>query len=619
MVSQNNSSDLHHVVIVGGGCGGLYAAQKLAKAPVKVTLIDKRNFNVFQPLLYQVATGGLSPADISSPLRSLLSKNKNTEVLMGEVTNIDPERQTVKLRYREIKYDSLIVATGVTHQYFGNDWEEKAPGLKTIENALEIRRRVFIAFEAAEKEPNPERRKDWLTFVLVGGGPAGVELAGALAELSHGTLKEDFRNIDTSEAQIILLQSPEYILPVYPPHLSLKAQASLEKLGVTVKTGVRVTDIKGQLVTYRENNILQEIRARTILWTAGMKASPMANILAECADAPLDKAGRVMVEPNFNLPKYENIFVIGDLAHYSNGEGGILPGIAPVAMQEGEYVARFIRNGLQNRPLAPFKYRDWGNLAVIGKHEAVVDMGWLKLSGFLAWFVWLFIHVFYLLEFDNKLIVMIQWAWSYFTDSKGARLITTPGQDPEIKLENDHEQMAYTLSAIEHLSAIAEGKKGITCDISSIDHKQMAFYEVTFNRFDENGDKVLSNGELQALLKALGRSYSTERLGEMMDMVTGHPHSESITLPEFINLIHCDLTDTSEETMLERFRFFDLDGSGRISLEELRLCLRDSETGLSHSEIEEMLRLADTSGDQELSYEEFCEIFEQFKTAVPHC
>ena len=450
MVDQQNSkTDPHHVVIIGGGFGGLYAAQKLAKAPVTVTLIDKRNFHVFQPLLYQVATGGLSPADISSPLRALLSKNKNTEVLMGEVSAIDPQKQTVQLRYREIKYDSLIVATGVTHQYFGNDWEKKAPGLKTIEDALEIRQRVFIAFESAEKEPDPERRKDWLTFVLVGGGPAGVELAGALAELAHGTLKEDFRNIDTSQAEIVLLQSPQYILPAYPSHLSLKAHEALEQLGVTIKTGVRVTDIKGQLVTYRQGETTNQIRARTVLWTAGMKASAMANTLADCAEAQLDKAGRVLVEQNFNLSKYPNIFVIGDLAHYPDEKGGILPGIAPVAMQEGEYVARFIRNGLQSRPLSPFKYTDWGNLAVIGKHQAVVDMGWLKLFGFLAWFVWVFIHVFYLLEFDNKIIVMIQWAWSYFTDSKGARLITTPGKNPEIKLEDDHETIVYQKTSLE--------------------------------------------------------------------------------------------------------------------------------------------------------------------------
>ncbi|HAC63697.1 MAG TPA: FAD-dependent oxidoreductase [Cyanothece sp. UBA12306] len=474
MVNQLNNKDLHHVVIVGGGFGGLYAAQKLANAPVKVTLIDKRNFHVFQPLLYQVATGGLSPADISSPLRSLLSKNKNTEVLMGEVMDIDPDQQTVQLRYREIKYDSLILATGVTHQYFGNDWEGKAPGLKTIENALEIRRRVFIAFEAAEKEPNPQRRKDWLTFVLVGAGPAGVELAGALAELAHGTLKEDFRNIDTSQAEIILLQSPDRILPVYPPHLSAKAQKSLEKLGVTVKTGVRVTDIRGQIVTYREGNQLEQIQARTILWTAGMKASPIANILAERTDAQLDKAGRVIVEPHFNLAKYPNIFVIGDLAHYEDQEGNLLPGIAPVAMQEGEYVARYIRNGIQHRPLSPFKYVDWGNLAVIGKHQAVVDMGWLKLSGFMAWFVWLFIHVFYLLEFDNKLIVMIQWAWSYFTESKGARLITTPGKDPEIRLEDDHETVIYQASLQQDLQkvasevAIVNSQKGSEDNVSNL-------------------------------------------------------------------------------------------------------------------------------------------------------
>ncbi|XTZ10512.1 MAG: NAD(P)/FAD-dependent oxidoreductase, partial [cyanobacterium endosymbiont of Rhopalodia yunnanensis] len=292
---QTNKTDLHHVVIIGGGFGGLYAAQKLAKASVKVTLIDKRNFHVFQPLLYQVATGGLSPADISSPLRALLSKSKNTEVLMGEVSGIDTERQTVKLRYREIEYDSLIVATGVTHQYFDNDWEEKAPGLKTIEDALEIRQRIFIAFESAEKEPNPERRKDWLTFVLVGGGPAGVELAGSLAELAHGTLKKDFRNIDTSQAEIVLLQSPQYILPTYPPHLSVKAQKSLERLGVTIKTGARVTDIKGQLVTYSQGETIEQIRTRTVLWTAGMKASAMAKILANCAEAQLDKAGRVIV------------------------------------------------------------------------------------------------------------------------------------------------------------------------------------------------------------------------------------------------------------------------------------------------------------------------------------
>ena len=432
---------MHHVVIVGGGFGGLYAAQTLAKAPVKVTLIDKRNFHVFQPLLYQVATGGLSPADISSPVRSLVSKNKNTEVLMGEVKGIDPKSQIVKLKYREIKYDSLIIATGVTPQYFGNDdWAENAPGLKTVEDALEIRRRIFIAFESAEKETNPEKRQAWLTFVLVGGGPAGVELAGALAELSHGTLKEDFRNIDTSQAKIILIQSRDRILPVYPPSLSAKAQASLEHLGVTVQTGTRVVNIDKNVVVVRQGDSIQEIPAKTVLWTAGMKASPMANLLVESVGAELDKLGRVMVTPQFNVSGYDNIFVVGDLANYSYIDGNPLPGIAPVAMQEGQYAARLIQARLKGKEdkIRPFRYFDWGNLAVIGKHEAIVDFKFLQLSGFLAWVVWMFIHVFYLLEFDNKLIVLVQWVWNYWTLNKGARLITTPGEHPTIELEEDN-------------------------------------------------------------------------------------------------------------------------------------------------------------------------------------
>ncbi|ACK73480.1 FAD-dependent pyridine nucleotide-disulphide oxidoreductase [Gloeothece citriformis PCC 7424] len=439
------NSTPHKVVIVGGGFGGLYAAQHLAKAPVDVTLIDKRNFHVFQPLLYQVATGGLSPADISSPLRSLVKDNKNTEVLMGEVMTIDPDKQLVKLRYREISYDSLILATGVTHQYFGQDsWSEKAPGLKTLEDALEIRRRVFIAFETAEKELNPEKRQEWLTFVLVGGGSAGVELAGALAELAHGTLKDDFRHIKTSDARIILVHSSEHILPTYPPNLSKKARASLERLGVKVQTGTRVIDVTENTITLKQGDKVEQIQARTVLWTAGMKASGMAQILAESTGVDLDKSGRVKVTPNFNLPNYDNIYVIGDLAYYAYIKGQPLPGIAPVAMQEGQYVARLIQSRLKEKIIAPFRYIDWGNLSVIGKHAAVVDIKGFRFSGFLAWFIWLFIHVFYLLEFDNKLIVMTQWAWSYLTNSKGARLITTPGEHPVIELED--EPSVYNLS-----------------------------------------------------------------------------------------------------------------------------------------------------------------------------
>ncbi|MEM7761478.1 MAG: NAD(P)/FAD-dependent oxidoreductase [Cyanobacteria bacterium P01_A01_bin.40] len=437
--TANKKKSVHHVVIVGGGFGGLYAAQTLAKEQVKVTLIDKRNFHVFQPLLYQVATGGLSPTNISSPLRGILKRNKNIEVLMGEVKKIDSQQQTVILRSREINYDSLIVATGASHQYFGHqEWADKAPGLKTVEDALEMRRRIFIAFESAEKETDPKKRQAWLTFAIIGGGPAGVELAGALAELAHGTLKDDFRNFNTKEAKIILIQSSERILPSYSPSLSAKAKTSLEQLGVTVMTGTRVVDMNTQTIDVRHDGEIESIRARTVLWTAGMKASAMAQHLAESTGADLDRTGRVIVDSNFNVSGADNIYVIGDLANYSHQEGKPLPGVAPVAMQSGKYVARLITSRLEGETIAPFRYWDWGSLAVIGKHAAVVDMGFFKLSGFLAWAFWMFIHVFYLLEFDNKLIVIIQWVWNYFTSGKGARMITAPGEQPSIQLEENH-------------------------------------------------------------------------------------------------------------------------------------------------------------------------------------
>jgi NADH dehydrogenase len=436
----SSSQHLHHVVIIGGGFGGLYAAKTLAKAPVKVTLIDKRNFHLFQPLLYQVATGGLSPNNISSPLRSLLKHHKNIEVLMSEVIQIDAQKQTVKMPYREISYDSLIVATGASNQYFGNDkWAAQAPGLKTVEDALEIRRRILIAFEAAEKEPNPERRKAWLTFVMVGGGAAGVELAGAIAELAHSTLKEDFRNINPSETKIVLIQSPDRLLPTYAPELSDKAKASLESLGVTIWTSTRVIDIEKNLISVRQGENIEKIQTRNVFWTAGMKGSGMAKILATNADAELDKTGRVFVTPKFNVGKHENIYAIGDLVNYSHHDGKPLPGVAPAAMQQGQYVARLIESQIKGKTIPPFQYFDWGSLATIGKHAAVADFGFLKLSGFIAWFVWMFIHVFYLLEFDNKVIVTIQWAWSYFTSNRGARLITAPGEQPRVKLDEESE------------------------------------------------------------------------------------------------------------------------------------------------------------------------------------
>jgi NADH dehydrogenase len=436
MLSEAQNQSPHHVVIVGGGFGGLYAAQALGKAPVKVTLIDKRNFHLFQPLLYQVATGKLSPADISSPLRGVLSRQKNTKVLMGEVMDVDPKEQKVKLQNEELSYDTLIVATGVSHHYFGNEqWSETAPGLKTVEDALEMRRRIFLAFEAAEKETDPEKRRAWLTFVLVGGGPTGVELAGSLAELAYSTLKNDFRNIDTSEAKILLLEGMDRILPPYPPELSAKAKASLERLGVTVQTNALVTNIEDNIVSIRRGEQIEQIPAQTILWAAGMKASGMGQVLAEGTGAQLDRAGRVIVNPDLSVSEHPNIFVIGDLANFSHQNGKPLPGVAPVAMQQGLYVARLIEKRLKGDTLPAFHYKDYGSLAVIGRNSAVVDLGFIKFSGFPAWLAWIFVHILFLIEFDNKLIVMIQWGWDYFTRKRGARLITNQEVPPTVGVE----------------------------------------------------------------------------------------------------------------------------------------------------------------------------------------
>ena len=420
-----NTQSPHHVVIVGGGFGGLYAAKTLGCSPVKVTLIDKRNFHLFQPLLYQVATGSLSPGDIASPLRSVLRNNKNTQVLMGEVVDLNPQENKVILNNGELNYDTLIVATGVSHHYFGNEqWATLAPGLKTIEDALEMRRRIFSAFEAAEKETDPEKRKAFLTFVVVGGGPTGVELAGALAEIAYRTLKEEFRSIDTSETQILLLEGMDRILPPFPPELSADAQKGLEHLGVTVRTKTLVTNINNQVVTLKSGAQIEQIQAQTILWAAGVKASTMGEAIARTTQVQLDRVGRVMVEPNLTVSNYPNIFVIGDLANFSHQGDKPLPGVAPVAQQQGIYVAKLIQKRLKNQTLPPFHYIDYGSLAVIGRNQAVVNLNFLKFSGLMAWLAWVFVHVFFLIEFDNKLLVMIQWAWSYFTSQGGARLIT---------------------------------------------------------------------------------------------------------------------------------------------------------------------------------------------------
>ena len=422
---------MHHVVIVGGGFGGLYAAQQLRNAPVKVTLIDRRNFHLFQPLLYQVATGGLSPGDIASPLRAILSRQKNTSVLLGDVVDIEPDANQVHLKDGSaVSYDSLIVATGVSHHYFGNDgWAKQAPGIKTVEDALEVRRRIFLAFEAAEKEPDPGKRAALLTFVIVGGGPTGVELAGSIADLAYLTLKEEFRNINTEETKVLLLEGMDRVLPPFPPELSAAAAASLKKAGVIVETKTLVTKIEGDTVTLRQGDTEKQIQAGTILWAAGVQASKMGSVLAEKAGAELDRVGRVMVESDLSLPQHPNIFVVGDLANFSHQGDKPLPGVAPVAMQEGKYVAKLIKQRLADKPTQPFHYRESGSLAIIGRNSAVVNLGKLKLSGFPAWLIWVFVHIYYLIEFDNKLVVMTQWGWNYFTRNQGSRLIT--GRDVE--------------------------------------------------------------------------------------------------------------------------------------------------------------------------------------------
>ena len=425
MVDLADKKPVHQVVIIGGGFGGLYAAKSMAKANVQITLIDKRNFHLFQPLLYQVATGSLSPADISSPLRSVLSKSKNTKVLLGEVNDIDTSAQNVMVGAESVPYDTLIVATGAKHSYFGKDnWEEFAPGLKTVEDAIEMRRRIFSAFEAAESESDPVKRQALLTFVIVGGGPTGVELAGAIAELATKTLTEDFRNIDTAETRVLLLEGLDRILPPFAPELSHTAEVSLTALGVDVQTKTLVTHIENDIVTIKQGDDVKEIAAKTVLWAAGVKASPMGKVLTEKTGVESDRAGRVIVEPDLSIKGFPNIFVVGDLANFAHQNDKPLPGVAPVAMQEGEYVAKLIQKRLKGETLRPFKYIDMGSLAMIGQHAAVVDLGFIKLRGFFAWFVWLFIHIYFLIEFDNKLVVMIQWLWSYFTRNRGARLIT---------------------------------------------------------------------------------------------------------------------------------------------------------------------------------------------------
>lgn len=411
-----------HVVIVGGGFGGLYAARALRNVPVEVTLLDRRNHHLFQPLLYQVATAALSPGDIASPIRWILRHQKNVEVLLADVRRIDSARRTIVLADGEMSYDFLILATGATHAYFGHDeWRQTAPGLKTLEDALEIRRRVLLAYERAERESDPAKREALLTFVVIGGGPTGVELAGALAEISRQSLARDFRHFDPGSARIILVEGGPAILAAFPQTLRDAARSHLASLGVDVRTGTIVTGVAdGRVETGRT-----PIEAATVLWAAGVAASPVGATLG----VPVDRAGRVLVQPDLTIAGHPEIFVIGDLASFTGPDGKPLPGVAQVAIQMGRHAARNISRALDRQPPRAFVYRNLGNMATIGRASAIADFGWLRLKGWIAWLAWLFVHIMNLIGFRNRIVVLVQWAWAYFSYQRAIRLIT--GHEPE--------------------------------------------------------------------------------------------------------------------------------------------------------------------------------------------
>ncbi len=429
MVSSASASahdpHLPHVLIVGGGFGGLWAARALARAPVRITLVDRGNHHLFQPLLYQVATAGLSAPDIAAPLRHILRRQRNVTVLMGEVTGIDAAaRRAVLADGEALAYDHLLLATGATHAYFGHDeWAPHAPGLKTLDDALHIRRRILLAFERAEAERDEAARQAWLTFAVVGGGPTGVELAGTLAEIARHTLKREFRRIDSRRARVLLLEAGPRVLSSFPETLSAKARRQLEKLGVEVRTGTPVEAIDGAGVTLGG----ERIAARTVLWAAGVAASPLARTLG----VPLDRAGRVPVEPDLSVPGHPEVFVLGDLAAVSREDGRPVPGVAPAAKQMGRHAAAAVRARLAGKPAPAFRYRDYGNLATIGRMAAVVDFGRLRLSGLVAWWFWLAAHVFFLIGFRNRLVVLLNWAWAYWSYQRAARIILGGDRPPD--------------------------------------------------------------------------------------------------------------------------------------------------------------------------------------------
>jgi NADH dehydrogenase len=435
-----SGSEMHRVVVVGGGFGGLQAALKLRRAPVEVTLVDRRNFHLFQPLTYQVATGALSPGEIAYPLRAIFKRHRNVRVLMADVSDFDLQGRRLQLRPvgdvpapDAISYDTLIVAGGSRYSYFGHDdWSEYAAEVKSLESALTVRSRLLSAFEAAEAEPDAELRAAWLTFVVVGAGPTGVEMAGQIAELARDTLRHDFRSIDPRTGRILLVEAADRVLTTFPPSLSAKAARSLQRLGVTVLTGRTVVDVDAEGVTVDDGSGTSElVRSRTVVWAAGVTASSLASRLGELTGAECDRAGRVAVESDLTLPGHPEVFALGDMVRVRDASGSpvVLPGIAPVAMQQGRYAAKVVRARLRTRDSPPFRYHDKGNIATIGRAAAVADIKGLKLSGFIAWSTWLVVHLWYLVGFQNRILVLIRWSFSFATRGRGARLITEPGLD----------------------------------------------------------------------------------------------------------------------------------------------------------------------------------------------
>ncbi|TWT98490.1 NAD(P)/FAD-dependent oxidoreductase [Stieleria varia] len=420
----------HHVVIVGGGFGGLEVAKRLRKVDVSVTLVDRHNYHLFQPLLYQVATGGLSPANIATPLRSILRKNRNCEVLMAHVTDFDVEGKRLILSDGELRYDTLVVAAGSTHSYFGHDeWARYAPGLKTIGDAADIRRRIYTAFEAAERETDAELRKAFLTFVVVGGGPTGVELAGALSEIARHTLKNDFRRIDPTEARIMLVEAEQHILAHYPDDLCRRAADKVRSLGIEVHTNTKVTNVDDEHVYLQTNEESVVVATRTVLWGAGVRANPLGKKLAVACGVQTDRGGRVPVGETLQIDRHPDVFVVGDMAICLNSNGKPLPGLASVAVQQGGYVAKAIASLQQNSSISePFVYRDKGTMATIGRAAAVAQIGGRQFVGLFAWLLWLFVHLMLIVQFQNRVLILIQWAWNYLTFNRSNRIIL--GEQP---------------------------------------------------------------------------------------------------------------------------------------------------------------------------------------------